>query len=334
MGQSTNRPNAKHHRRAGFEGQDRKRANASIYCALTLLLVGACSPRSNAQSPPVSREPATLFDGAKAYALLQAQCDFGPRPPGSEAHIKCRDWIIEQAKKCTDRVKTQEFVHTWSRTGKPVTMYNIIAEMNVGSPKTVLLLAHWDTRPTADYDPEPSKRNRPIIGANDGASGVAVLLELMRVFKEKPPPVNITFLFTDGEDLGPNLDEMFLGASHFAKNAKAKDYAYGILLDMVGDKDLVIEKEPNSVFYARTLVERFWKHAKDIGLGFVFSDEMQGAIADDHIPLNEAGIPTIDLIDFDYWPWHTTHDTPDKCSAESLGYVGKAVESFLRAEEP
>ncbi len=243
-----------------------------------------------------------------------------------------REWLVEEAKKYTTNVTLQEFKHTWSVTKQELTLYNVIAEINVGAPKTILLLAHWDTRPTADQDPDPSKRKQPILGANDGASGVAVLLELMRVFKEKPPPVNVTFLFTDGEDLGPSVDEMFLGASHFAQNAPRKKYAFGILLDMVGDKNLVIEKEAYSVFYAKDVVERFWKHAHSIGLGKYFPDRVGTWISDDHLPLNQVGIPTIDLIDFDYPAWHTTNDTPEQCSAGSLAVVGRAVESFLRAE--
>lgn len=294
------------------------------------VLVFAC-----AQAPTEpAQNPATLFDRERAWKHLIAQCDFGPRPPGTEAHKKCRDYIVAEAKKHTDKVILQEFTHKWSKTGETLTMWNVVAEMNFGKPKTVLLLAHWDTRPFADWDPDPAKRNQPILGANDGASGVAVLLELMRVFKENPPPVNVTFLFTDGEDLGPDLNEMFLGAKHFVTRVNPRDYWYGILLDMIGDKDLKIPKEPNSIYYARSLVDRFYRHAHEIGLGSTFPMTTQSPIEDDHIPLNLAGIPTMNLIDFDYEWWHTTHDTPDKCSPESLGKVGRAVESFLRAERP
>ena len=242
-----------------------------------------------------------------------------------------RDWLVKNAKKYTPNVSLQEFTHLWSSTGRPVTMYNVVAEMNFGAEKTVILLAHWDTRPTADQEDEPQKRAQPIIGANDGASGVAVLLELMRVFKEKKPPLNVIFLFTDGEDLGPGLDEMFLGAKHFAKNLPKGEISFGILVDMVGDKNLVIAKEPRSAFYARDLLERFYRHAASIGLSKIFPDRFQGEILDDHLALNEAGIPTINLIDFDYPYWHTTQDTADKCSADSLMAVGTAVESFLRS---
>lgn len=212
-------------------------------------------------------------------------------------------------------------------------MWNILAEFNVGAPKTIILLAHWDTRPTAELDEIVANRNKPILGANDGASGVAVLLEILRGFKVEPPKVNVLFLFTDGEDLGPSLEEMFLGAKHFALNVKAKDYAWGILLDMIGDKDLSIPKEPYSVQYAGSLVERFYLHAAELGESKTFPNRLQGYIFDDHLALNDAGIPTMNLIDFTYPPWHTIHDTVDKCSADSLGKVGRVVESFVRKEK-
>ena len=243
-----------------------------------------------------------------------------------------RDWLIAECKKQTDSVSTQEFDHVWSYTQKSVKMYNVVASMNFGAQKTVLLIAHWDTRPYASEDPDPQNRSKPIIGANDGASGVAVLLELMRAFKLQKPKVNVTFLFTDGEDLGPELDEMFLGAKHFARTMKASDFEYGILLDMIGDKDLVVPKEPFSGQYARSVQTRFYANAQAIGLVKHFPNKDQGFIYDDHLALNEAGLPTIDLIDFTYEPWHTLADTPDKCSADSLSAIGKAVESFIRVD--
>lgn len=286
-----------------------------------------------AAGPILQQAAPTTFDADKAFALLKAQCDIGPRYPGSEGQKKMRDWLVAQCKKYTDSVTTQEFTHRWSVTRRDVTMYNVVAKMDFGAKKTVLLLAHWDTRPYANEDPDPKNRNKPIIGANDGASGVAVLLELMRVFKENEPDTNITFLFTDGEDLGPEINEMFLGAKHFAKLMKPGEYEYGILLDMVGDKDLEIPKELFSLQYARSLVDRFYRHAQAIGLGSTFPNRNQSYVWDDHLPLNEAGLPTMNLIDFTYEPWHTLQDTIDKCSAESLGKVGRAVESFLRTEK-
>jgi Zn-dependent M28 family amino/carboxypeptidase len=210
-------------------------------------------------------------------------------------------------------------------------MWNVVSEQNWKDAKVrVVLLAHWDTRPYADQDWDPENRNKPILGANDGASGVAVLLELMRAFKETmPPDVGIQYLFTDGEDLGPGLEEMFLGARAYVRDLKAPKPDYGILLDMIGDKNLEVPMDPQSLRYARPIVMALYKHAAEIGLGRTFPRFEGPLIEDDHIPLNQAGLKTIDLIDFDYPAWHTAADTVDKCSAESLGKVGKLLESFL-----
>jgi glutaminyl-peptide cyclotransferase len=230
-------------------------------------------------------------------------------------------------------VRLQEFEHVWSQTGKPVKMWNVIGERNWKDAEVrILLLAHWDTRPIADMERDPAKAAKPIVGANDGASGVAVLLELMRVTKNLSPKIGLMFLMTDGEDLGPDLDEMFLGAKAFVKRMPSPRPDYGILLDMVGDKDLKIPMEPNSYYYAPELMREFYANAQRMGLGSTFPSEVGPAIEDDHIPLNQAGIPTIDLIDFSYPYWHTLADTPDKCSPQSLGKVGRAVEGWLRRE--
>jgi Zn-dependent M28 family amino/carboxypeptidase len=214
-------------------------------------------------------------------------------------------------------------------------MWNVIGEQNWKDAKVrVLLLAHWDTRPTADMDPDEAKRLQPILGANDGASGVAVLLELARVLKVAKPEVGIMYLFTDGEDLGPGLEEMFLGARAFARSMPTPRPDYGILLDMVGDKNLEVPMEPNSQRYAPDLVRELYRHAAQIGLKKTFPMVYGLPISDDHIPLNEAGLPTIDLIDFTYEPWHTHADTVDKSSPESLGKVGKLLESWLTKKPP
>lgn len=256
--------------------------------------------------------------------------------PGSEGHIKCRDWLIAEMEKSCENVRKQEFTHKWSHTGKTLTMWNLIGEQNWKNAKhRILLLAHWDTRPFADMDVNYDNQNKPIAGANDGASGVAVLLELARVMKSKlPEDVGVMYLLTDGEDVGPSLNEMFLGASHFAKNMPSPKPDYGILIDMIGDKDLEIPMEPNSRYFAPKLLTAFYDHAHSVGLGKTFPKKQGPYIEDDHMPLNKAGLRTIDLIDFSYEPWHTLRDTPDKCSAESLGKVGKALETWLLKRPP
>jgi Zn-dependent M28 family amino/carboxypeptidase len=214
-------------------------------------------------------------------------------------------------------------------------MWNVVGEQNWKNAKVrVVLLAHWDTRPTADMEPEPADRRKPIIGANDGASGVAVLLELMRVMKGRNPDLGIQYLFVDGEDLGPDLDEMFLGARHYVKNLPSPRPQYGILLDMIGDKDLTVPIEYNSYVAARSVVNALYRHAATVDLKAAFPNVVGQAIDDDHLSLIAAGIPTVDLIDFTYPSWHTLQDTPDKCSPESLGKVGKLLETFLTKSPP
>lgn len=213
-------------------------------------------------------------------------------------------------------------------------MDNVVGEINWKDAKTrVVLIAHWDTRPSADQEIDPALRSRPIPGANDGASGVAVLLELARTIKAHPVAKNlgIRFLLVDGEDLGPDSDEMYLGAIAYSKSEGPRG-DYGILLDMIGDKDLRVPMEQSSTALVPRLQKAIYDHAKtvDIQVARAFPSVVGDNIEDDHLPLIKAGLPTVDLIDFDYADWHKTTDSPDKCSAYSLGLVGRLLESWLR----
>ena len=214
-------------------------------------------------------------------------------------------------------------------------MWNIVGEQNYKNAKVrVVLIAHWDTRPTADEERDSDKKVQPIPGANDGASGVAVLLELARVLKDRlPAEVGIQYLMVDGEDLGPGEDEMYLGAIEYVKTMASQPKAnYGILLDMIGQKDLAVPKEINSIRYANGVLSALYEHAARIGLSQAFPSITGEDIDDDHLPLIKAGLPTIDLIEFSgYMPyWHKLSDTPDKCSAESLGKVGMLLQTWFQ----
>ena len=202
---------------------------------------------SRSSRPRRPRRPApshSAFDGDRAFADLNAQCDLGPRPPGSAAHEKCRAYILKQLTPYVDKVDTQAF--TFHDPDRHVTLHltNIIGVINPHGRKKVMLFTHWDTRPTADQDLD--HKDKPIIGADDGASGTAALLELARVFHAKRPTVGVVLLFVDGEDWGPGEDKMYLGARHFAQHPGAYKPDYAILLDMIGDKDLNIYREVNS----------------------------------------------------------------------------------------
>jgi len=271
------------------------------------------------------------FDGRSAFQYLTAQTQFGPRNPNSSGHQQCLNYLAAELKKFADSVVLQSF--TEQGYNETLKLTNVFASFKPHEEKRILLLAHWDTRPRADMEVEQKNKNSPIVGANDGASGVAVLLELARVMKEHSPLVGVDILLTDGEDYGSserdgNDNLYFLGVKYFART-KSLQYTpqFGILLDMVGDRDLQLPMEQNSMRYAPTVMELVWNAAEEIG-ATQFIHVPGEAISDDHLALNEAGIPTIDIIDFQYPYWHTHQDTADKCSPESLEAVGKVL-SFL-----
>ncbi len=294
-----------------------------------ILLIFALSCNSDKKSKPQVEPKIQVsipeFNADSAFEYLKKQVSFGARVPNTKAHEDCKNFLVAEISKYADAVNLQEFTHFY--LGKNFKLTNIIASFNLNSGYRILLCAHWDSRPYADEEKEASKKIQPVPGANDGASGVAVLLEIARLFKENPPPVGVDIVFFDGEDLGVSgdLENFCIGSKYFAKN-KSPNYIpqFGILLDMVGDKNLEIYKEENSVRYAPDVVNYVWSIARELGIN-EFKESVKYSVYDDHIPLNEAGIRTIDIIDFDYPYWHTTEDTPDKCSPESLKKVGTVV---------
>lgn len=277
------------------------------------------------------------FDSSSAFSALRKQVDIGPRYPGSNGQIKCRDYIVSQLKPYADEVTVQDFKHTAS--GKELPLYNIIARFNSDASKSILLAAHWDSRPIADKEVNPIKQAQPIPGANDGASGVAVLLELAKMFKQRQPELGVIMVFFDGEDYALETDaseHMFLGSKYYAANmdAKAKSsIRFGILLDMIGDKNLAIYQEAESAKAAPEVVKKVWYTARSLGYEKIFIPQTKYDIMDDHVPLIRAGVKCIDIIDFDYGPWHTLDDTVDKCSADSLKVVGEVVAKVIYKEK-
>lgn len=270
------------------------------------------------------------FDGEAAYRHLVAQCELGPRNPGSEGHERTIEYLTTHLERCAHTVSCQDFNFTDEKLDSTFKLTNILASFYPKEPGRILLCAHWDTRPKADREEEPAKRERPILGANDGASGVAVLLELASILRLRKPNYGVDIALFDGEDYGEegHLDYYLLGSTHFAQNLGRTKYIYGILLDMVGDKDLAIKIEGHSLHYAPLLVQLIWSKARELGLE-EFCAGLGPTVLDDHVPLNFAGIPTVDLIDFDYPYWHTLEDTPDKCSSASLKAIGDLLVALI-----
>ena len=290
------------------------------YSITPLILLSACAKKP---------QPLTLlpFNGQSAYELLIKQCDFGPRVPDTPAHDSCRVFLVAELKQYTDQVAEQTFDEYLPGLQKTAKLTNIIASFDLKATQRILLCAHWDSRPWASEDPDTSKQRRPILGANDGASGVAVLLEIAKTLKSSPPPVGVDIILFDGEDAGltGQNDTYLAGSRYFARTKDARfNPMMGILLDMVGGANLQLYKEVNSVNYAGAVVDRVWNLAARLGVTeFIPTPKHQ--VTDDHISLLNVGIPVIDLIDFDYAYWHTAGDTPDKCSAASLEKVGRVV---------
>ena len=276
------------------------------------------------------------FDKGNAFRYLVEQCEFGPRNPGSNGYKQCLDYLKKTLSGFADTIFVQPFVLDDLVNEKSYDLTNIIARFKVGDPQQLLIGAHWDTRPWADEDPDPDKRNDPIIGANDGASGVAVILELARILNVSPPPIGITLVLFDGEDMGRSgtPKSYAQGSLAFAKELPIEKPDEAIILDMIGDAELHIPIERNSYRQNRQLVKKLWSMAEELSLD-AFESRIVYTIYDDHVPLwDEARIPAIDIIDFNYPNsyanyWHTTQDLPENCSAESLGQVGTLLVHYI-----
>ena len=280
------------------------------------------------------------FDKGNAFRYLVEQCEFGPRNPGSNGYKQCLDYLQKTLSGFADTILLQPFVLDDLVNENSYDLTNIIARFKVDEPEQLLIGAHWDTRPWADEDPVPEKRNDPIIGANDGASGVAVILELARIFNASPPPIGVTLVLFDGEDMGRSgIPKSYAqGSLAFAKDLPIEKPDEAIILDMIGDAELHIPIERFSYQQNKKLVKKLWGLAKELRLD-AFESRIVHTIYDDHVPLwVEAEILAIDIIDFNYPNsysnyWHTTQDLPENCSAESLGQVGTLLVHYIYGRE-
>lgn len=297
-----------------------------------LLAAAACGDSDAPQGPTPGRP---TFDGAAAWEHVHTQVGFGPRVPGTPGHAAQLAWMIERLSAATSDVSVDTFSHV-TTAGDSLTLFNVLARFAPEATRRVLLLAHWDTRPRSDAATDSAARAQPVPGANDGASGTAVLLELARLFADVPPPLGVDVLLVDGEDYGPTLDDMLLGARRYAATLPppgAGRPVYGVLLDMVGDADASFPPEELSAQLAQVVVQKVWRAAERLGYRASFPTAVGQRIFDDHVPLIEAGLPTASIIDFVYGPgnafWHTPDDTPDKVSAATLGMVGEVVAELI-----
>jgi hypothetical protein len=318
-----------------------------LLCAAVLSLTGCDKLRDRFAGPK------TAFDGQAALGYVKAHLAFGPRTPGTPAHDQAADWIVAEMKKRTDSVIVQSWTQT-TADGTKLPLRNILARFNPSATQRVLYLTHWDTRPKADDDPNFGNKARPILGANDGASGVGLFIALGDVFKKTPPSLGVDLLFVDGEDWGAfdpdsagHYPDALFGSQYFAAHLPSPGYTplFGVLFDMIGDADLQIYQEANSAQQAPEVVRRGWDTAAQLGYGKYFINQVGEAITDDHVPLLNKGLHVIDVIDLQYGPLptgygpftapnpnyhHTLQDTFDKLSAKSLQVVGDVAVTLVK----
>lgn len=322
--------------------------NVLIILLGTVLLLTACdrTKKATPQAPEATVElPA--FNNDSAFAFVKAQTDFGPRVLGTEAHENCRLWLLNKLREYCDTVYNQSFTAK-TYDGKQWPCANLVGSFAPEKTKRIVLAAHWDSRPFADHDPNPANRDQAIDGANDGASGVGVLLEVARQLRQNQPNAGVDIVFFDAEDYGPKESENIpgewwgLGAQHWAKSPHKQGYTaeYGILLDMVGSPNAQFMQEQFSLRDAQEIVRKVWATAYELGHGQHFQNKPGGIITDDHYYVNKyASFKMIDIIHYDaasgtgFDPvWHTVNDNIEHIDQNTLGVVGTTLLQVLKNE--
>ena len=323
----------------------------AIIASLLLASCGGQTKGNASKADTVALAPCPRFCADSAMLYINKQCKFGPRVTGSEAARLCGDYLVERFKALGAEVEEQtDNVTIWDGTKLPAR--NIIARINPSNPDRILLCAHWDSRPWADNDENEANHHTPILAANDGASGVAVILEICRLMQEQPVEVGIDMVCFDAEDLGtPQWAEdrsdasetWCLGSRFWAQKTKAdgRKARYGILLDMVGGRGATFSREKISMQVAQPIVNLVWQLAGQLGYRQFFPLKDGGYITDDHINVNEiAGIPCIDIIPYyregpsSFGPtWHTVKDTPDNIDPNVLEAVGQTLTQLIYNEQ-
>jgi hypothetical protein len=317
---------------------------------LTVIQLSGCSHATQSAKTEEKTVNIPEFSKDSAYKYIQKQVDFGPRVPNTKAHDDCAKYLSAELKRFGAEVIIQN-ADLQAFDGTVLRSTNIIGSFNLKAETRILLFSHWDSRPWADHDPNPKNRKKPVMAANDGASGVGVLLEMARLIGKNQPAVGVDIIFFDSEDYGApesfksenSEDSWCLGTQYWAKNPHVPGYTarFGILLDMVGGKGATFFREQSSEYYAGSVVSNVWSQAKSLGFGQYFVDQKGGAITDDHIYVNQLiGIPSIDIIQYDpnsksgfgnYW--HTTHDTMDNVDKNTLNAVGMTLMNVIYNEK-
>jgi len=286
------------------------------------------------------------FNADSAYAYTKAQVDFGPRIPSTPAHAKCAEYLVAKLKSFGGQVTVQQAAAK-TYDGKTHQLKNIIAAFYPEKTQRVLITAHWDARPFSDQDPDETMKDKAFEAANDGASGVAVILEMARQIKEKQPEVGVDFILWDIEDYGsandqtPNETTWCIGSQYWAKNPHVKGYKplYAINLDMVGGSNAQFTQDELSRKYAPNVVNKVWSIAGEIGYGNYFINVTSGSLVDDHFWINQAGIPAIDVIHYSdaagfYSNWHTQLDNLNNIDRNTLKAVGQTMLETIYREKP
>jgi acetolactate synthase regulatory subunit len=294
---------------------------------LAAVVMLGCQARAGA-----NKGGASEFSGPTAFTYVEKQMAFGPRIPNKPGHKQTGDWLLAELRARADTVIVQEIRHVTLR-GDTLHLRNFFARFRPQATERVLFMAHWDTRPMADRSENLGQQRLPVPGANDGASGVAVLLGVADALKARAPANGVDLLFVDGEDYGDFADtnDVLIGSRWFGAHQPAGyQPLFAVLFDMVGDKELQIYQEGNSVAFAPEVVQRVWRVAAERGHERQFVPSVRHTLTDDHVALQKRGIHAIDVVDFDYPYWHTTEDTLDKVSAASLQIVGDVAVALVR----
>lgn len=295
---------------------------------LIAIIVFGCSQQESVEVP--------RFSGVKAFQYLEKQCEFGPRNPGSTGHKEFANYLENFLKERSDNILIQEFEYIEPVTESLRKGKNFIVQFNQDAKYRLLIGAHWDTRAISDQDKHIEHKTLPVLGANDGGSGTAILMTLYDMFTADEPPIGIDLVFFDAEDVGRSFEgnTFAVGSEFFSKNLPIKKPDFAIIVDMVGDKQLNLPIERFSYNIAPKKVKEIWDMAEDLSLN-AFEKRIVEEIYDDHVPLWEnAQIPAIDIIDFKYPNlfynhWHTQQDIPENCSPKSLEQVGTLLLNYI-----